>query len=74
MTDRNSAPGVQGCCFVLRYGDRYLGCVRVQQAEFYSTAQPTHQDAMLEAEKLTSMLYQEEVLIDCVCLCRQKSP
>ena len=61
---------VQATCFVLREGDQYIGCVSFEQEEFYSTACPTYDDAMSEAQKIGSMLYEEGMITECVgCPC-----
>ena len=63
MADNNSMPGVVGVCFVLPTNrGRYVGCVRVQQDEFYSTPRLTNHDAMSEARKIAVMLYEERVI------------
>ena len=63
MADNNSMPGVVGVCFVLPTNrGRYVGCVRVQQDEFYSAPRLTNHDAMPEARKIAVMLYEERVI------------
>jgi hypothetical protein len=71
MADRDSTPEVVGYYFVLRQGDTYMACVRVQQDEFYGTARPTHHDAMHEARMLIAMLREEQVITKSVCACLQ---
>jgi hypothetical protein len=36
----------------------------MQEQEFYSTAQPTHDNAMLGAQKIVAILYEERVLTE----------
>jgi hypothetical protein len=76
MADRNSTAGVVGNCFVLDCGGAYMGCVSVQQDEFYSTVCSTYDDAMLEARKLAAMLQEDHVIAKCVCRCgpRHRAP
>jgi hypothetical protein len=69
MTDGNTMPEVVGYCFVLQDGDSYIGCVSVQNDEFYGTARGTHLDAMLEARDIAAMLHQERVITESVCAC-----
>jgi hypothetical protein len=59
-----------GRCFVLSSGDNYIGCVSVQQFQFFTTARGTHDEAMLEARNLAARLREEHVLTDCVCQCQ----
>jgi len=73
MADNTVAPPVeaaQAVCFVLRTRDQFIGCVSFQQQEFYSTACRTYQAAMSEAQKIGAMLYEEQVITECVgCPC-----
>ena len=73
MTHHSSGPGVAGRCFVLTRGDDYIGCVRVQQVEFYGTVRAKHHDAMLEARKLATILRDEHVITGCLCRCLAKA-
>ena len=73
MAEKTVTPPVraaQAVCFVLPAGDQFIGCVSFQQQEFYSTACRTYQDAMSEAQKIGVMLYEEQVITECVgCQC-----
>ena len=69
MTHRGWTRRIVGRCFVMASGREYIGCVRVQRQEFYSTPRATYHDAVLEARKMALTLREHHLLTECECEC-----